>query len=290
MHNRELIDQQHSYLRTRLIISLCLIGMIIASFLAAGSISYLYYADRLNQLPLGVVGIAVGTALLPMLSKALARGDMAEGRALFNRALEMCLLLALPAAVALAVIPLSLITVLFERGAFEASDSAVTAQVLMAYALGLPAYIAIKVFSTAHWARQDTVRPVKISVVATVLNIALSLVLIQFIGVVGIALATGLTGWLQFVLHLRALKDHEAAKFDDRFKAVWPRIVLASAVMGIGLYINAHVMGISGQGDGLKQFFDLGVLIVGGLLVYGLSIVALGVLKPQDLKQYFAKG
>ncbi len=264
--------------------------MIIASFLGAGSISYLYYADRLNQLPLGVVGIAVGTALLPMLSKALTKGDIEQGRALFNRALEMCLFLALPAAVALAVIPLPLITVLFERGAFEASDSAVTAYVLMGYALGLPAYIAIKVFSTAHWARQDTVTPVRISVIATVLNIILSLILIQFIGVAGIALATGLTGWLQFVLHIRALKGHEAAQFDDRFKAVVPRIVLSSVIMGAGLYLNAYVTGGFDADGTLGQIFELSVLIISGMLVYGLAIVALGVLKPAQLKQYLSKG
>jgi len=268
--------------------------MVIASFLATGSISYLYYADRLNQLPLGVVGIAVGTALLPMLSKALAKGDVEQGRDLFNRALELCLLLALPAAVALAVIPLPLISVLFERGAFEASDSAITAQVLMAYALGLPAYITIKVFSTAHWARQDTVTPVKISVVATVLNIVLSIILIQFIGVVGIALSTGLTGWLQFVMHIRALSSihggREAVAFDDRFRRVAPRIVLASAIMGVGLYINAYVTGGFVVDGAFGQVFDLAVLIVGGMLVYGLSIVALGVMKPKELKQYFRKG
>jgi len=127
--------------------------LIIASFLPTGAISYLYYADRLNQLPLGVVGIAVGTALLPMLSRALAKNSQKEAQDLYNRALEMCLLLALPAAAALAVMPETLITVLFERGAFEASDTAATSGVLMAYALGLPAYIAVKVFSTAHWAR-----------------------------------------------------------------------------------------------------------------------------------------
>ncbi|MEM7650833.1 MAG: murein biosynthesis integral membrane protein MurJ [Pseudomonadota bacterium] len=267
-----------------------LADMIIASFLGAGSISYLYYADRLNQLPLGVVGIAVGTALLPMLSKAMAKGDEGESRNLFNRALEMCLLLALPAAVALAVIPLPLISTLFERGVFSAEDSAVTAQVLMAYALGLPAYISIKVFSTAHWARQDTVTPVKISVVATVLNIALSLVFIQFMGVAGIALATGLTGWLQFVLHIRALKGYKAVQFDERFKAVWPRIVLASAIMGVGLYLNGYITGGFGGADGWRKIFELAVLIVGGMAVYGLSIVALGVLKPSEVKAYLGKG
>jgi len=256
--------------------------MIIASFLAAGSISYLYYADRLNQLPLGVVGIAVGTALLPMLSRALAKGDVEQGRELFNRALEMCLLLALPAAAALFVIPELLIEVLFERGAFTAEDTAVTATVLRCYAIGLPAYIAIKVFSTAHWARQDTVTPVKISVVATVLNIALSLVLIQFMGVAGIALATGLTGWLQFVAHVYFLRGHEAARFDRRFRVAAVKIVLSSLIMAAIIYGGVQVLDA-----GLWQMV---VVIALGKIVYAAGVFGSGVLKPSDFKAYFRKG
>lgn len=256
--------------------------MILASFLATGSISYLYYADRLNQLPLGVVGIAVGTALLPMLSKALAKGDIEQGRELFNRALEVCLLLALPAAAALFVIPELLIQVLFERGAFSAEDTAVTAMVLRCYAIGLPAYIAIKVFSTAHWARQDTVTPVKISVVATILNIVLSIVLIQFMGVVGIALATGLTGWLQFVAHIWFLRGHEAARFDRRFRSAAVKIVVSTLIMAAVVYGGAQVLDA-----GLWQMV---VVIVLGKLVYAAGVFGGGVLKPSDFKAYFRKG
>ncbi|MCK5591182.1 MAG: murein biosynthesis integral membrane protein MurJ, partial [Candidatus Pacebacteria bacterium] len=211
--------------------------VMIASFLEEGSISYLYYADRLNQLPLGVVGIAVGTALLPMLSRAMTKKDKGEARDLFNRSLEYCLLLALPAAIALLIMPLTLITVLFERGAFDATDSRICADILRSYSIGLPAYIAIKVFSTVHWAREDTITPVRISVIATILNIALSIALVQVIGIAGIALGTGLTGWLQFVLHIRVLKDHEAARFDKKFLSNTPKIILASCIMGIGVYI-----------------------------------------------------
>lgn len=265
--------------------------MIIASFLASGSISYLYYADRLNQLPLGVVGIAVGAALLPMLSKALSKGDNEEARHLFNRALEACLLLALPAAVALMVIPHALISVLFERGAFSAADSDMSAMVLGAYAIGLPAYIAVKVFSTAHWSRQDTVTPVKISVAATVTNILLSIALIQVIGVTGIALATGLTGWMQFVLHMRALKNHEAARFDDKFKRVVLRIVLSTCVMGAVLFIVAGLLDAHLYADEVVvKVLALSVLVVSGLVSYGTCVVLSGAVRVKDLKRYFAKG
>lgn len=262
--------------------------LMMASFLESGSISYLYYADRLNQLPLGVVGIAVGTALLPMLSKAMTK-DTGEARHLFNRALEYCLLLGLPAAIALAVMPLTLITVLFERGEFTAADSVITAQVLMAYALGLPAYIAIKVFSTAHWAREDTKTPVKISITATLLNIALSILLIQFIGVVGIALATGLTAWLQFYLHINALKDHPHAKFDEEFLRNIPKIILSSCIMGLSVYSLALLLQPMFNGTMIMQIIGLGAVVISGLGIYATMILGTGAVKRADVKRYLLK-
>ncbi len=264
--------------------------VIIASFLDKGSISYLYYADRLNQLPLGVVGIAIGTALLPMLSRAMTKENKTQARELFNRSLEYCILLALPASIALLVMPLTLITVLFERGAFDATDSLMCANVLRAYAIGLPAYIAIKVFSTAHWAREDTKTPVRISVIATLLNIALSIVLVQFIGVVGIALGTGLTGWLQFVLHIRVLKGHEAAQFDRKFIANAPRIILASCIMGAGVYIlSAALHNVIFDGALLVQITALTGIIVSGMVLYLGAILSMKVVRLSDIKRYAMK-
>lgn len=264
--------------------------LIIASFLATGSISYLYYADRLNQLPLGVIGIAVGTALLPMLSRSIAKGQNEEARGLFNRALECCLLLGLPAAVALAVIPLPLITVLFERGAFDAQDATMTAGVLMAYAIGLPAYICVKVFSTAHWARQDTSTPVKISVVATITNIVLSLILIWYMGVAGIALATGLTGWMQFIAHMKALKTHPVAQYDAQFKRAVPRIVLSSCIMGVALYSVAGMFaGFVYDGGLIEQIAALLALVIGGMIVYAAAVLITGAVNAGDLRKYLLK-
>ncbi|GJL85338.1 MAG: putative lipid II flippase MurJ [Micavibrio sp.] len=267
-----------------------LADLIIASFLATGSISYLYYADRLNQLPLGVVGIAVGTALLPMLSRAMAAGKVKEARELFNRALEYCLLLALPAAAALMVMPGPLVKVLFERGAFDWGDSIVTINVLVCYAVGLPAYIAIKVFSTAHWARGDTVTPVKIAIVATVMNIVLSLCLIQVIGVAGIALATGLTGWVQFVMHIRALKGHEAAQFDERFKRAAVKILASTAIMAITLGVVLYGMGRSFEfwiyESTFQGIIGLMVLVLGGMGVYAGAVVVTGAVKASDVMSY----
>ena len=170
--------------------------IIIASFLERGSIAWLYYADRLYQLPLGIVGIALGTALLPMLSRAVNENDMEKSGGLFNQAALYGLLFSLPAAFGFAAIAELIISVLFERGAFTAFDTEQAALALRAYALGIPAYVMVKVLSTASFARQDTLTPVKISVLATLVNIGLSLALIRSLGHGGIALATGLAAWL----------------------------------------------------------------------------------------------
>lgn len=263
--------------------------IIIASLLEEGAISYLYYADRLNQLPLGIVGIAVGTALLPMLSQALSAGKGEEAQHLFNRALEVCLLLALPAAAALMIAAEPLIRVLFERGAFTGEATLKTAHVLMGYALGLPAYIASKVFSTAYWSRHDTTTPVKISIFCALLNIALALCFIQFIGVGGIALATGLVGWVQFFLLKRGLKAMEASAFDQRFRRAAPRIVLSTCIMGAALYITALVSHDYYDGTALQKTLALVALVGTGLITYGLAATLTGAVNLNELKKYMTR-
>lgn len=263
--------------------------LVIASLLASGSISYLYYADRLNQLPLGMVGIAVGTALLPMLSKAIAAGDEEETQRLFNRALEVCLLLALPAAAALFVIPETLISTLFERGAFEAGDTEVAAKVLMGYSIGLPAYICVKIFSTAYWSQQDTMSPVKISVITTVLNICLSLILIWPFGVAGIAISTGLVGWIQLGLLYRGLRKHDALKFDVRFKSVIFKIAFSAFIMAsVILVIDNYFEEFLRSGE-IQKIAGLIGLVLLGLIVYGVSVMTTGAVKIDEIKHYILK-
>lgn len=268
--------------------------MIIASFLSAGAISYLYYADRLNQLPLGMVGIAVGTALLPMLSKAIAAENDKEAGHLFNRALEVCLLLALPAATGLFVIAQPVITTLFQHGEFTADDASMTARVLTAYAVGMPAYIFVKVYSTAYWARQDAVSPMKASIIATLFNITLSIYLVTqtAFGVAGIALATAIAGWLQIVLLSRGLRGQPATRWDDRFKAACVKIIGASVAMGAALYIAVpHTSSFFLEDATLmQQIVGLVILIGGGASVYGAVIVATGAIKIGDLKKVLRKG
>jgi putative peptidoglycan lipid II flippase len=265
------------------------VDVMIASTLPEGSISYLYYADRLNQLPLGMVGIAVGTALLPMLSRALAGGENGEGRDLFNRALEICLALALPAGVAMLVAADPLIKTLFQNGNFDAADAETTAHVLMGYAIGVPAYVTAKVFSTAYYAKQDTKTPVKIAIVCALINIGLALALIKPFGVAGIAFGTGIVGWLQFFLLHRGLKDMESAQYDARFKRNLPRMALASCLMAAVLVIVAHLSGQYYDGSKLEKIVALSVLVASGLATYTLAVFGTGIVKVSEIKTLFRR-
>ena len=180
------------------------VGQVIAS-LQDGARALLNYADRLNQLPLGVIGIAIGVVLLPELARALKANEHQTAQTLQNRSLEFALALTLPAAVAFVVVPEPLVALLYQRGEFTPATTALTALALAAYATGLPAYVLIKVFQPAFFARLDTRTPFRFSVVMVVVNIAGSLALFPLLspaglGHVGIALATSVSAWVNVAL------------------------------------------------------------------------------------------
>jgi len=219
-----------------------LVGRQVASFFD-GAVAWLNYADRLYQLPLGVVGIAIGVVLLPDLSRRLRAGDEAGGKDAFNRASELCLALTIPAAVALAVIPLPLVSVLYERGAFGSSDSAATALAVAIYGLGLPAFVMQKTLNPLFFAREDTKRPFYYALVALVLNAALAIGLSPFIGFIAAAVGTSLTGWATVFLLWRGSRQMgHAAHFDTRFKQRLWRIIGASEGMGVVLIGAAWIL------------------------------------------------
>src|ERR1700722_13156768 len=168
------------------------VDVIIASLLPPGTVSLLYYADRVQQLPLGVIGTAVGTALLPLLSRQVRAGEAAAAIGTLNRAIEYGLFLTLPASLALIVCAYPIMLVLFGRGAFDLESVRLSSQSLAAYALGLPAFVLVKVFAPAFFARGDTAMPVKIGVGSVVLNLALNLAFMVPLAHVGPALATSL--------------------------------------------------------------------------------------------------
>ncbi len=261
-----------------------LIGTILASLVSDGAVSFLYYADRVTQLPLGVVGVAVGTALLPTLSRQLAAGDNDAAMSSQNRGLEFALLLTLPAAVALFVIAEPVISVLFERGAFSAADSAATAAALMAYATGLPAYVLIRVLTPGFFAREDTATPVKIAAAAMVANIVLNLALMQIWGHVGIAIAASVSAWMNAIMLAVTLRRREQLTLDARMARRWPRIVVASLGMGALLYGAALVFVPWFAGDEIERAVALAVLVAGGLVGFGLFAQILGAAHWRDLK------
>lgn len=183
------------------------IDMLLASFLEKGAISYLYYADRLYQLPLSVVGIAIGTAMLPMLSRKIKAQDQKGAMTIMRQAIFFGLIMAVPAAAALLVLSNEIMITLFERGAFDRTASLASASVLNAYAFSLPAFILVKIFSTMFFAREDTKTPVKLAIIGTLVNIAFGIILIFPFEYVGIAMATAIASWIQaFLLMFYAKK------------------------------------------------------------------------------------
>ena len=213
------------------------IDIVLASLLPSGSVSYLFYADRLNQLPLGVVGVAVGTALLPLVSREISGGREESTLHHQNRAAEFALLLTLPAAAAFIVLAHPLVSVLFERGAFGPIESELTALALIAYATGLPAYVMVKVLTPAYFARQDTMTPMRIAGICVVANLILNLILMWSLKHVGLALATALAAWLNTWLLARTLYRRGHFVPDSRLRRRLPRTLVATVVMASGLIV-----------------------------------------------------
>jgi len=262
-----------------------LIGTILASLVADGAVSYLYYADRVTQLPLGVVGVAVGTALLPSLSRQLAANDHVAAAESQNRGLEFALLLTLPAAFALVVIATPVISVLFERGAFDSTAVHATAAALVAYATGLPAYVLIKVLAPGFFARHDTKTPVKIAAVAMVANIVLNLIFMRYWGHVGIAYAASVSAWFNALALAVVLVRRGELQFDQRLLRSAPRVLLASGGMAAGLYVANTQYGDVLFADNQLPGLGLGILVIGGGACYGLLTLVFGVLKLQEIKR-----
>src|SRR5882757_1988184 len=189
---------------------------IIATFLPAGAVSALYYADRLNQLPIGVIGIAIGTVLLPEMSSRIAVGDEAGARHAQDLAIELTLLLSIPCLVAFMVVPDLIMLALFSRGAFTAADASAAGATLAAYAIGLLPFVLLRAVSASFLARGDTATPVKALAVAVVINIALKILLMDRYAQVGLAFATSIGVWVNFILLLWFAMRAKLMSFDAR--------------------------------------------------------------------------
>ena len=266
-----------------------LIGRQVASYFD-GAIVWLSFADRLYQLPLGVVGIAMGIVLLPDLSRRLQAEDTDGARNALSRAAEMSLALAIPAAVALLVIPTALIGALFERGAFSAEDTQATALATAIYGLGLPAFIMQKVMQPLFFAREDTRRPFYFAVVAMVVNAVIAVGLAPIIGFTAAAIGTTIAGWAMLgLLWVYAQRMGEAAHFDARVKTRAWRILLAALVMGAALLgLDALIDPLS-IGQDLLRLLSVGGICLLGLATYAMAGLALGAFTRKDLGSAFRR-
>ena len=244
-----------------------LIGTIIATA-QDGANALLNYADRLNQLPLGVIGIAVGVVLLPELSRALKSGNTTEAEKLQNRSLEFSLALTLPAAIGFIMIPEDIVRLLYERGEFDALATSQTALALTAFATGLPAYVMMKVFQPAFFAREDMKTPFVFSCIMVATNIVLSLSLFPTLGHVGIAIATSVSAWVNLAL-LAATQWRRGDFKPDNVTLRRLFFLCASAlVMGAAIWSARMLLD--------ELFLDAGFFIqligTGGLIAFGATI------------------
>lgn len=264
------------------------------SLVGAGAISWLNYANHLFQLPIGIIGVAIGVALLPVLSKHIKAGEMVEANTQLNRGLEISLIMSVSSMIGLAILAHPIIGVLFERGAFTAVDTAQTAKALVICAFGLPAYMMTKALSPFFYARGDTSTPVKIAVFGVFLNATLALTLMQFLGFVGIVLATTITVWVNAMQYMVRLSRQGEFSLDKTFKFRMPRIILSGAVMAACLYFSFWKISMMfpqwQHGTNLISVSLLGLLMGVGLISFAGTLLGSGGIAIRDLKRFVGRG
>jgi putative peptidoglycan lipid II flippase len=261
---------------------LIMAGAVIASSSPA-AVSWLYFANRLIELPLGIVGTAMGTVLVPELTRAVGAGDKASLGQAESRALELAVGLALPAALGLIVLREPIVRTLFEHGAFSAADSVATAQALALLALGLPAHVLVKALSPAFFARGDTTTPLFAALKGFAVAIVLAVVLAQVAGAGGIAVAIALGAWSNALALIRRGAATFGFSIDAAARRRLPRIVMAALAMGGGLWFAAaFVWPLAASARGLAQAAILGVLITASVAIYGLLLARFGVVNRAD--------
>ncbi len=248
---------------------------IIATFLAAGALSALYYADRLNQLPIGVIGIAIGTVLLPEMSRQLTSGDRAGAMASQRRAFDFTLLFSVPFVAAFLTVPDVIMRAMFARGAFTKADAAAAGATLAAYAIGLIPFVMIRSAVATFLARQDTATPMKAALAGVAVNVALKIALVGALAQVGLALATAVGAWVNLLLVVALAVRGGHLDIDRAFARSLGKFVIAGAVLAAALWGAARWLSGTLQAIALREEATLGLLIVIGAIVYGALILLL---------------
>jgi putative peptidoglycan lipid II flippase len=259
--------------------------------IGTGAMSYFNYADRLNQLPLGVIGAALGTAILPQISRHVGAGEHREAARIQGQAAELAMLLCLPAALALSVSAFPLVSALFQGGEFERADAAITAATLSIVVLGLPAYVLVKVLTPGFYARQDTATPVKTAGVVLIANIFLNFLLIWWLdfGILGLAAAIAIASWLNCAILYTILHRRGHFRIEPWLASRIVRQLLAGALMVAALLaIRAGLHGWF-QGNFGQRLVGVAALVGGGMAVYFPAVWMLGGTDKEELLALFRR-
>lgn len=254
-----------------------------ASLLAHGSVTYIYMADRVNQLPLGLIGIGLGTVLLPLISRQLGGGEEAAAMETQNRGMELALLLTLPATVALVLCGQPIVAALFEHGKFDSGDSYRTSQALAAFSVGLPSYILVKVLTPGFYARADTKTPVRFATISMGVNLLLNLALIYPLQHMGPPLATALASTVNTFLLYRTLRARGHFEPDARLRRRAWRLALAAVAMGVVLWLLQGLVMPYTHGSWVVRTGAMVVLVGAGCVVYAIATFVLGAFTRDDL-------
>ncbi len=253
-----------------------IINTIFASFLVSGSVSWMYYADRLMEFPSGVLGVALGTILLPSLSKSFASGNRDEYCRLMDWGLRLCFLLALPSAVALGILAKPLTVSLFQYGKFTAFDAAMTQRALVAYSVGLMGLIVVKVLAPGFYSRQDIKTPVKIAIVTLIMTQLMNLAFIGPLKHAGLSLSIGLAACLNAGLLYWQLRKQDIFTPQPGWASFLLRLAIAVAVMAAALVGMLYVMPEWAQGTMPYRLMRLMAVVVVGVVAYFATLAVLG--------------
>lgn len=266
-----------------------LVGQTVATLQEGGS-ALIYYADRINQLPLGVIGMAAGVVLLPEITRNLRGGDAAAATRSLSNGMELSLFLSLPAMVAMLVIP-EQIMFIWEGGEFRAEAVAEAGRILAAFALATPAYILARVLQPAYFAHEDTKTPMRFTIISAVINIVLVYPFFLWLGPTGCALATSIAGWANVLLLWSGLRRMEFMQLTKGFAGRILRLALASVAMGVCVYGLASATGPWLEAEG-RFFSRMGILALvcsTGLAIYLAAVLGLRVYSPGELKRFFRR-
>jgi putative peptidoglycan lipid II flippase len=249
---------------------------IIATFLPAGALSALYYADRLNQLPIGVIGIAIGTVLLPEMSRRIASGDQAGASVSQRQAFDFTLLLSVPFVAAFTTVPDVIMRAMFARGAFSKADAAAAGATLAAYAFGLIPFVLIRSAVATFYARKDTATPVKAALTGVAVNVALKILLVGALAQVGLALATAVGAWINLLLVIGFAVRAGHLVLDRAILQSFAKFALTGVILGAALWFAARFAAVHlAQISAFRDEAALLILVVVGAVVYAGAILAL---------------